>query len=219
MQTLVESAKNIEDFEVGSLTERLSALESIFKLVNKQTSKRLCKNENLTLALLESALVLKQTAGQINVVIHALGILLALPNILLQNEVVQYLSLGAGNAGKPFDLETNKRIAEFKFINWQGGSETIRQNSIFKDFYLLAEADTKKEKYLYILGLQYPLKFLTGGRSLKSVLSRNDKMLTDFQQRYGDKFSRVREYYGYRESAVKIIDLKDKVPEFSEIFA
>ncbi|WP_283814259.1 hypothetical protein [Bradyrhizobium aeschynomenes] len=44
--------------------------------------------------------------------------MLCLPHILEEGEIVDYVSLGAGNTGRPFDLETNRRIAEFKFIHW-----------------------------------------------------------------------------------------------------
>jgi hypothetical protein len=60
-------------------------------------------------------------------------------HILRPGEVIDCVSLGAGNTGRAFDLETNLRIAEFKFIHWQGGPESIRQNSLFKDFYEMAE--------------------------------------------------------------------------------
>jgi hypothetical protein len=86
--------------------------------------------------------LVKRLAREINVVIHALGILLCLPHILEPEETIEYVSLGAGNTGRAFDLETNKRIAEFKFSRWQGGAEAIRQNSLFKDFYCMAEYDS-----------------------------------------------------------------------------
>lgn len=89
-----------------------------------------------------AAAEMKRLAGQINVTIHALGIFLCLPHILGPGERVEYVSLGAGNTGRQFDLETNLRVAEFKFIRWQGGAELIRQNSIFKDLFLLAEGRT-----------------------------------------------------------------------------
>jgi hypothetical protein len=70
-------------------------------------------------------------------------------------ERVEYLSLGAGNTGKAFDLETDLRVCEFKFINWQGGAEAIRQNALFKDLYLLAEASTAKRKYKTFSGTRH----------------------------------------------------------------
>jgi len=54
---------------------------------------------------------------------------------LQSGEVVEQLSLGAGNSGKSFDLTTNQRVAEFKFIQWKGGSESARKREFFKDFY------------------------------------------------------------------------------------
>jgi hypothetical protein len=150
---------------------------------------------------------LKQLVGQLNVVIHALGILLCLPKILETGERIESVSLGAGNTGRPFDLETDRRVAEFKFIRWQGGAETIRQNGLFKDFYLLAEHDTPKKKCLYVLETRHPLKFLNGGRALDSVLSKNVMLHRQFHAKYADKYRTVRDYYQSRESLVLIEDV------------
>ncbi|WP_246571886.1 hypothetical protein [Bradyrhizobium liaoningense] len=84
---------------------------------------------------LAAAASLKRVAVQVNTAIYALGIMLCVPHILEDGEIVEYVSLGAGNTGRPFDLETNLRVAEFKFIHWQGTADTIRQNSVFKDFF------------------------------------------------------------------------------------
>ena len=144
--------------------------------------------------------------------IHAAGILTALPSILDDSEVVQTLSLGAGNTGRRFDLETNHRIAEFKFIRSRGGAESIRQNSLFKDFYYLAEASTKKTRYLYLLELQRPVQFLQGGRKLTSVMSRNSKLAKEFHRAYGKRFRLVREYFRYRHHRVRLVDLSEILP-------
>lgn len=218
MSSLVEAAKNIQLFEAGSLTHRLFNLENSFAGADKRTVHASCATENISSVLLHSAFVLKQAASQINVVIHAVGILLSLPHLLKENEVIHSLSLGAGNTGKSFDLETNLRVAEYKFIQWKGGSEVIRQNSIFKDFYWLAEADTLKERYLYGVDLKHPLKFFKGGRLLNSVMSRNNKLWTDFQERYATRFSKVHEYYEYRKSHVEIVDILEVVPEIAGLF-
>ncbi len=156
---------------------------------------------------LNSAGQLKRLVGQLNVVIHALGILLCLPKILEAGETIESVSLGAGNTGRPFDLETNLRIAEFKFIRWQGGAETIRQNGLFKDFYLLAEHDTPKKKCLYVLETHHPVKFLNGGRALDSVLSKNVTLNRQFHSKYADSYRTVRDYYQPRESLVLIEDV------------
>ena len=88
-------------------------------------------------------------------------------------------------------METNHRIAEFKFIQWRGGAEVIRQNQLFKDFFLLAESGSDKRKYLYVVGTKYPLKFLNAGRAINSVLSRNVALLQQFRSKFGDQFQTV----------------------------
>ncbi len=150
---------------------------------------------------------LKRVVGQINVVIHALGILLCLPRLLEPGETIQYVSLGAGNTGRAFDLETDRRVAEFKFIQWQGGSESIRHNSLFKDFFLLAEHEGPKRKYLYVLGTEYPLKGLNGGRALQSVLSKEAALRDHFRAKYGDQYATVRDYFKPRRDSVIIQDV------------
>lgn len=166
--------------------------------------------------VLSAAGLIKRIAGQINVVIHALGILLCLPRILQQGEVIEYVSLGAGNTGRAFDLETNQRIAEFKFIRWQGGPEVIRQNALFKDFYEMAEHATEKQRLLYVLGTGHPEKFFNGGRAISSVLSRHVRLRDQFAARFGDQYRTVREYYTPRKHLVAIRDVSPFVPELVE---
>jgi hypothetical protein len=165
--------------------------------------------------VLAAAGLVKSIAAQINVVIHALGILLCLPRILLPGEVVEYVSLGAGNTGKAFDLETNLRIAEFKFIQWQGGSEAIRQNALFKDFYLMAEYPSAKQKILYVVGSRHPEKFFNGRRSLSSVLSHHVKLQKQFAEKYGDQYRTVRDYYLPRRNLVTVEDISPLLPELA----
>ncbi|HTT49755.1 MAG TPA: hypothetical protein VMG39_17325 [Pseudolabrys sp.] len=124
------------------------------------------------------------------------------------------MSLGAGNTGREFDLETNRRIAEFKFIHWRGGPEAIRQNQLFKDFYLLSESRSLKRKYLYVLGTEHPLRFFNGRRALAtSVLTRNDALLRQFKAAHGDKYAVVRDYYLPHKDRVQIVDVSNWIPE------
>lgn len=213
--SLAKAAERVQKFEQGALTERLSDLETLFRNTDRERSGRLCESQRLGSGLLEAALELKKVAGQVNVLVHAAGILTALPSILKGSEVVRALSLGAGNTGRQFDLETNHRIAEFKFIRWRGGSESIRQNALFKDFYYLAEASTRRARFLYLLELERPLKFLQGTRSLASVMSRNEKLAKDFRDRYTNRFRVVRDYYEYRRHRVRLVDLSPVLPALS----
>ena len=109
--------------------------------------------------------------------------------------------------------ETNQRIAEFKFIRWQGGSESIRQNSLFKDFYGLAEQETQKERFLYVLGTEHGEKFFEGGRALSSVLSHSVKLRKQLTEKFGDRYGTVRDYYLPRKGLVVIQDVSPFVPE------
>ena len=161
---------------------------------------------------LQAALVVKRVAGQINVIVHALGILTSLPYILEPGETVESLSLGAGNTGRDHDLTTNIRIAEFKFIEWRGGSETIRQNGLFADLFNLVADPTPRRKMLYVVGLEQPLRFLANRRALTSVMSRNSHLAKRFHERYGDRFTTVRDYYESVHDQVEIVDIAKIVP-------
>ncbi len=158
---------------------------------------------------LTQALAIKKLAGQVNVVVHALGILNCLPEILEEGERVQYVSLGAGNTGRKFDLETDRRVAEFKFIDWKGGPESIRQNNLFKDFFELASHPTHKRKILYVIGDTYAQKFFKSKRSLESVLSKNIELHDRFRSMYGPDFRVVADYYSKHASAVEIVDVAE----------
>src|ERR1700730_10679303 len=161
---LSEAVAALQKFGGADLTRTLARIEASLDGATADNCADALSACGADTEVLGAAGLIKQLAGQINVVIHALGILLCLPHILRPGEVIDYVSLGAGNTGRAFDLETSLRIAEFKFIHWQGGPESIRQNSLFKDFYEMAEHETHKEKHLYVLGTMHAEKFLNGGR-------------------------------------------------------
>jgi hypothetical protein len=163
-------------------------------------------------ATLDAALLIKRVSGQINVLVHAIGILNALPYVLDAGEVVESLSLGAGNTGRKHDLETDRRVAEFKFIEWRGGPESIRQNTVFVDLFNLASNPTTKRKELYLVGTAIPLRFLQNRRALSSVLSKDVATATRFRALHGDRFTTVGDYYRTVRDEVDIVDLVGLVP-------
>ena len=203
-----------EEFCSPGLTERLRGAEKALRGATIENLSAALDGMGANAAAMTDARYLKELVGQLNVAIHALGILLCLPQILEPGEVVKYASLGAGNTGKEFDLETSVRVAEFKLIRWRGGSESIRQNAVFKDFYRLAEADTDKRRYLYVLGTEYPLRFLNGGRSLSSVL-KDAFLAAEFRAKYGDRYRSVRDYFLPRQRLVAIHDISDFLPSLA----
>jgi hypothetical protein len=197
----------IENFQGESLTRSLSIIESEICGISSDNLEDFCVSFGVNDELIQSVRAVKKVAGQINVILHASGIINSLPTLLKKGEIIESVSLGAGNTGRRFDLETNLQVAEFKFIDWQGSADTIRQNGLFKDFHNLAEYETSKKKKLYVLGTEYPLKFFKGGRSLTSVLSKQPKILSSIQQKYGESVSKTRDYYELHKNSVQIIDI------------
>jgi hypothetical protein len=202
-----EALRALELFQGKSLTENLAKIESEVIGASQGNIADFCSANQINNSFMESALSVKRLAGQINVIIHAAGILKSLHGILDDGELVESVSLGAGNTGRMFDLETNFRIAEYKFIDWQGGAESIRQNGIFKDFFELAEYETPKRKYLYVVGTKYPLKFFNGGRALSSVLSRYPNIQAKIRDKYGEDIQKVSDYYSIKKDEVEIVDI------------
>ena len=219
-QLAIEDAIHLlQTFRGADLTQTIYQIEKSLRGVSAESYSTVLTTSGAKAEVLGAAGLVKQLAGQINVVVHALGILLCLPHILRPGEIIEYVSLGAGNTGRAFDLETDLRVAEFKFIRWQGGPESIRQNSLFKDFYEMAEHETRKEKYLYVLGTEHGEKFFNGGRALSSVLSRNVKVRNKFNEKFGDQYRTVREYYLPRKGLVVIQDVSPFVPELVAVAA
>jgi hypothetical protein len=198
--------KALAKFQGRSLTDSLAEVERSVAGLKMAEVRAFCDLRGIDNSFMSAAASIKAMVAQINVIIHAAGILCSLPHILASGEVVEEVSLGAGNTGKLFDLTTNRRVAEFKFIDWQGGPESIRQNGVFKDFFSLAEHDTPKSKHLYVVGTALPLKFLRGGRALSSVLSKQPVILRTI----GDKYpgiKTVREYYELKQDQVEVCDV------------
>jgi len=211
--SIVDALQVIDAFIGPDLGARVADLEWKVKGCNGDGCRAKSEEAGVTGTLLTAAYSVKRAAGQIHVVIHVVGCLLLLPRIMELGEKIEYVSLGAGNTGKDFDLATDRRIAEFKFIHWRGGPETMRKKALFKDFYRLAEEPTDRRKELYVLGTSHALRFLRSSSALESVMSRNVALLEDFREKFGNKFSMVADYYAAREHVVNLIDASPLVPE------
>lgn len=205
----------INRFRTASLRTRISHLEDDLRGTTRKTFQDYVQRNDIQKEQLIAALLLKRASSQVNEIVHALGILLALPYILEEEERIEYVSLAAGNTGRPFDLETSTRIAEFKFTDWKGGPEAIRQNQLFKDFYLLADYDTTKRKQLYFLGSTIPHKFFEGNRALSSVFSRSNKLWTIFQGQFGEQYATVSDYFREHKHKVELVNLESIIPYFT----
>lgn len=76
--------------------------------------------------LLSAAITVRRDLGRISDLIHAAAIVLVLPQVLEDGEqIINRPSLAAGNdPSRPYDLETNRRVAEFKLSRWAGTDAT-----------------------------------------------------------------------------------------------
>ncbi len=82
-----------------------------------------------------AALVLKVLAGEVDVLLHAIGIAAALPHVLAPGERIMSVSIdhdGGGTAGSAGlgvgDLVTDRQVAEFTFIRWSTTSPSCSRD-------------------------------------------------------------------------------------------
>ncbi len=194
-----------------SLTGTIALIQTQLQEKTRRQVSNFLVRQAITDNLLTSALLVKDMAGQIDVTLHAVGILLSLPHILDSGERVEGLSLGAGNTPGGHDLVTDRRIAEFKFTRWRG-RDAARQSHLFVDLFDLASADTDKFRCMYVVGTEAPLRFLKGRRSLDSVLGKHTAVRARFGELHGDKYATVGDYYKSVADRVAIVDLVKILP-------
>jgi hypothetical protein len=213
--SLLQSAEAVRALGVGpDLTNRIADLERALVGRDRDAATTLVTEDGITSESLLAALAIKALAGQINVVVHALGILVSLPYLLEDGEVIECLSLGAGNSGCSYDLETNRRIAEFKIITWRG-ADADRKRRLLLDLFHLASSETAKRRQLYVVGKHLPLRFLTGNSNIQKVLSKDAPVLARFNERHAvDGFVMVGQYWSAVRDRVELVDLQDMVPAF-----
>jgi hypothetical protein len=213
------SLELVAEFANSNLTKTLAGIEALLANKGRAAASSLSAAEGWDRSLLSAALDVKFAAARINDIVHAVGILVSLPKILKPGEKIISMSLGAGNTNRSWDLETDLRIAEFKFIHWRGGAETIRQNALFKDFFFLAEDASKKARYLYVLGRDHPDRFLNSKRKLGPILKNSAKLAAAFEKANIKGCDTVSDYFHLREQKVQVVDLLKLVPELNRLRA
>jgi hypothetical protein len=162
--------------------------------------------------LFRAAVLVKTAAAQIDNLLHAVGILAALPHILEPGERVVKGSLGA--AGGSFDLLTTARVAEFKFIHWKPKGNSLRLMVVLEDFIKLAEArNVPKRRELYLLGPQPFLRFAAGRTKLHTMFGKRNAPLLKLLAEINGEWTTVGDYFTARRSAVEIIDLHRWLPK------
>ncbi|MGO9158265.1 hypothetical protein [Mycobacterium sp.] len=215
-EQLVEAFLVLAKFlQVEGLTARLAAAESALVTSSSRTVEEITARYGFSRELLDAALAVRAEVGRLNDVIHASTIALVLPHILGPGEcVVNRPSLGAGNdPSRPFDLETDQRVAEFKVAQWKG-ADTVRKRGVFADLVRLALDDSGRRAELYVVGT-LPMQFLRGSTS------KADWMLSRSSSRTRERFAAtfdstgtmtVAEFTNGPASNVQLLDLASLVP-------
>ena len=168
----------------------------------------------LTDELLTAALIVRRDVGRVSDVVHAAVISLALPLILEPGEVVANRpSLGPGNdKTRQFDLETNRRVAEFKVALWSGG-DMMRKRGVTADLVHLAMDQSGRRPELWVAG-DSPLRFLeTSTSPVGNLLSRSSRHLRSrFEERYGTTDMPLCDFVAVQAAHVQRRNLADVLP-------
>ena len=110
MGSVEDAVELLLRFKGDNLKHRIAGLEGGARSLDASASAVLNDKEGIDSDLLQALRRVKLASSQIDVAIHAAGILAALPHLLEPGEVIESLSLGAGNTGREFDVETSRRV-------------------------------------------------------------------------------------------------------------
>jgi hypothetical protein len=198
----------------ANLNERIASLERALTGAQGSEVSPRALSGGVSPDLFSGALLVKEMSAQINVIIHVVGILAALPRIMEPGERIVALSLGAGTGGRGrrWDLETDRRVAEFKFIHWQKSGNRVRENGVFVDVFRLAEDAGSRHRALYITGADTAVRFLESHRSIKSVLRRHGDVASELHRRHGERFATVGDYWAASRDRLQVVELTSLVP-------
>jgi hypothetical protein len=203
-------ARFIED---EPLTKKIADIEHDLDGCVRREVEPIISARGVSPDLLRGALLVRGRLGRINDLIHAAAIALALPELLEPNEVLRRPSLAAGNdPSRPYDVETDRRVAEFKLARWDG-HDTGRKRQVFKDLVHLAAADTSgRRAELYVLG-ELPLRFLRETRSpAAGGLDRFPATRQLFVERFGSLDVPISDFTNGPANHVTIVNLEEQLP-------
>ncbi|UOY01648.1 hypothetical protein [Blastococcus sp. PRF04-17] len=198
----------------GGLTGLLAGLEHELLDADAAVATAATADAGIDGSLLAAALLVRRDVGRLNDLIHACAITLVLPRILEPGEkIVRRPSLGAGNdPSRKYDLETDRRVAEFKVAQWTG-ADAMRKRTLFQDLVHLAAADTDRRAELYAVG-PAPVRFLRTSKSTASwALDKSQPTRQLFEQRFGPLAMSIADFTTGPAAHVDILDLTELLPE------
>ncbi|MBD0709094.1 PE-PGRS family protein [Streptomyces sp. CBMA291] len=195
------------------LTAAIAALEHRLHGADARHAAVAAADGGVGAELLVSALTVRESLGRLNDLIHAAGIMLTVPHVLDEGEtIVKRPSLGAGNdPSRPYDLETDQRVAEFKLARWRG-ADAARKRQTFKDLAMLAADRSGRQADLYVVGPE-PIRFLRSSNSTAAwALDRSPGALRTFHSAFGSPDVPIHEFTATHARHVRITDLRGILP-------
>ena len=205
----------------SSLTGRIAQLEHELLGATDADVAQLAGTHAISDDMLAAALTIRSAFGRVTDVIHAAVIALSLPHVLEPGEqITNRPSLAAGNdPSRPFDLETDRRVAEFKVSVWTG-KDAMRKRGVFADLVHLALDDSGRRQQLFVVGSQ-PKHFLeTTSSAAAWGLNRNSQFLRDrYKERFGSLNIPIAEVCATHASSVEIVNLADVIPGIDRMLA
>ena len=207
-----DEIKTIRQFSGNTVSETVSTFEKDCLGLSAPAIIKMLNEKSIDRSLLSAAFAVKAASAQIDVIIHAVGILYCLPFILKDEEEVQGISLGAGSGQGDFDLETSERIAEFKFIRWQTSGNAVRKKSLFEDYVKLAISSLDKEKFIYLPDCTIALRFLMGRSNPLRLLDKNRRLYDVYRETFNETYRHVGDFHRAQSEEIQIVDLLHVVP-------
>lgn len=211
---LGDAVARLGDFlERAPLTSAIAGLEHALDERSSEDVGDVVSDAGIDQDLLVASVVTRAGLGRLTDLIHAVGIVLALPRLLEPGEVVvNRPSLAAGNdPSRPYDLETDRRVAEFKFSVWTG-KDAMRKRQTFKDFVHLAADDSGRRRCLYVIGKR-PVRFLrTTTAAAAWGLDRHPATRRLFAEQFGPLEQEIGAFVESRDD-VELVDLTELAPD------
>lgn len=214
---LAEAVERLATFRAaGPLTTAIAGLEHRLNGIDGSAIGAIAESGGIDAQLLRAALSVRRDLGRINDLIHAAAIILVLSRILEPGEVVTNRpSLAAGNdPTRPYDLETDRRVAEFKLAQW-AGADAMRKRQTFKDLVQLAADASGRQPELFVVGVE-PLTFLRTSRSSAGwALDRSPAVRRLFAERFGALETTVADFTAGPGARVRLTDMTTLLPELA----
>jgi hypothetical protein len=216
---LIGAVQRVAEFlQTAPLTSAIASIEGGLDGEDAAGVRKVTKAAGIDESLLGAAIKIRRELGRISDLIHAAAITLVLPKILEPGErVTNRPSLAAGNdPSRPFDLETNLRVAEFKLSRWLG-RDAMRKRQTFKDFVHLAADRSGRTPELFVVG-DAPARFLRTTRSKAEWgLDRAPATRQLFAARFGSLAMPISEFTAGPGARVRITDLTPLLPALEDL--